>query len=531
MQNNSLLLALQQKNLIPKAVLKKLDAQLRLGQLLECQRLNTDKVAEALADYFGLDYIELNNLSVDTIPFELIPQQQLQQHLILPIKLTGSILHIAIADPADLYALENMRFKINYQLKVTFANYNIIAKLLNDYHSQTIYPLFKKHQVNTPAIERLAQQIFNDAICKGASDIHLEAYKNYYRVRIRIDGLLSEIIQLDTAFSHNIISRLKVLAGLDITEQRLPQDGRFTINTPYGLTRECRLNCCPTLYGEKLVIRLLNANQRALNISELGMPDNLQKTFKQAITKPQGLILVTGPTGSGKTITLYAALKYIADITKNISSIEDPVEISLENINQINVNHKINLNFATVLRALLRQDPDVIMLGEIRDSETVKMAINAAYTGHLVLATLHTNSAAESLIRLLNMGAEPYNLANSLTLIVAQRLIRKLCRHCKQSTHPHIAIPKNKFIKLNPKIYKARGCKHCQQGYQGRCGIFEMLVMNNITQQKISALSNIEITEYLKQQTTQTLWQAAIAQVNNGQTSLEEIYRVALPPA
>ena len=307
------------------------------------------------------------------------------------------------------------------------------------------------NRLETPAVT-FVEQILTDAIHRNASDIHCEPQADIYRVRMRIDGILHEITQAPPHLSSSIISRLKILAQCDISERRLPQDGRFTFTALNGQTRDCRLSSCPTLFGEKIVVRLLDANKKLLTIEELGLSPRDQTLLLNALAQPQGLILVTGPTGSGKTITLYTALEHLNRKTHNISTAEEPVEIQLSGINQVNIHEKAGLTFASVLKAFLRQDPDIIMVGEIRDRETAEIAIRAAQTGHLVLSTLHTNSAPDTLIRLLNMGIAPFNLASSLRLIIAQRLVRKLCIHCQQ-----------------------KGCHYCVDGYNGRQGLFEFM--------------------------------------------------------
>jgi type IV pilus assembly protein PilB len=371
------------------------------------------------------------------------------------------------------------------------------------------------------AVVQYVQQTIMDAIQKGASDIHFEPYEKHYRIRIRIDGLLYEIATPATQFAIRLTARIKIMAQLDIAERRLPQDGRFKLQLATPSHFDFRVSTCPTVNGEKIVIRILNPDTSALTINTLGLEPAQETIFHTALNKPHGMILVTGPTGSGKTVTLYSALNKLNLPVVNISTVEDPVEIYLAGINQVNVNSKIGLNFANVLRAFLRQDPDIIMVGEMRDLETAEIGIQAAQTGHLVLSTLHTNSAAETLTRLLNIGVPHYNIATSISLIVAQRLARRLCDHCKTVNK----IPAPELFNLT--IYVPVGCQHCTQGYKGRIGIFELLPIT----EKISAAilqnnSTLAISKQAQLDGMQILRDNGLSKVKQGITSLEEINRV-----
>lgn len=380
------------------------------------------------------------------------------------------------------------------------------------------------------AIIRFVQQILIDAVLHNASDIHFEPYENFFRIRMRIDGILHEIMQPSFDLTQRIIARLKVMSRLDIAEKRLPQDGRFTFSAE-KISKECRISSCPTLFGEKIVVRILDSTQMCLSIKQLELESQQQQIFLHHIQQPQGMILVTGPTGSGKTITLYTALNLLNTLDENISTVEDPVEINLSGINQVPVNPKIGLTFSTALRAFLRQDPDIIMVGEIRDLETAEIAIRAAQTGHLVLSTLHTNSAPETITRLLNMGISAFNIASSVSLIIAQRLVRKLCDSCKQ---PQI-LPEKTLLEAgfhskeinDLKIFMPTGCKDCIKGYKGRIGIFELMPMTESLAQLILAENNsLAIAEHARENGTQSLYESALNKVRQGVTSLEEINRV-----
>ena len=371
-----------------------------------------------------------------------------------------------------------------------------------------------------------------DAIQRGASDLHFEPYEQQYRVRCRIDGVLQELNRPAASWSSAIAARLKVMAQLDIAEKRLPQDGRMRLRIHPTKTIDARLSTLPTLYGEKLVLRILDSNDLLLAMDALGYSAVQQQHYQQALHKNQGMILVTGPTGSGKTLSLYSGLNLLNTSERNISSAEDPVEINLVGINQVQINQKIGFSFAEALRAFLRQDPDVLMVGEIRDHETAEIAIKAAQTGHLVLSTLHTNSAAESLTRLLNMGIPAYNIATSVTLIIAQRLVRLLCPQCKQAQQlPLTQLQQHGFSAdhiSSISLFSARGCAHCNQGYKGRTGIYEVMPISASLQALIMAgASSLQIAKQAQQQGMQTLRQAALGLAAAGLTSVLEANRVS----
>jgi type IV pilus assembly protein PilB len=376
-------------------------------------------------------------------------------------------------------------------------------------------------------IIKFIDQILSDAIEKHSSDVHFEPYEEFYRIRFRIDGLLYDITKTEISLGKRFSARLKIMANLDIAEKRLPQDGRFTLKLVNDQKQDCRLSVCPTMFGEKLVVRILNPINASLNIEHLGFDEKARQLFDKYIQQPQGLILVTGPTGSGKTITLYTALNILNQSTKNIFTVEDPVEINLHGINQVEINYKTGLDFVTALRAFLRQDPDVIMIGEIRDVETAQIAIKAAHTGHLVLATLHTNSAATSVTRLLSMGIPAFDLASSLSLVVAQRLVRKLCVHCKQQQNLPEKVLVENGLEANAVVYTAEGCERCNQGYRGREAVFEMLPITPAISDLIMQHSNVaKIEKQMRLLNIPTLREAALIKVKNGITTLEEINRV-----
>jgi type IV pilus assembly protein PilB len=362
---------------------------------------------------------------------------------------------------------------------------------------------------NDFTVINFVNNVIKEGITRGASDIHFEPYETTYRIRLRIDGVLYEINRPEIALAPRLTARIKIMAGLDISEKRIPQDGRCQLELAAQKSINIRISICPTLFGEKVVLRLLDAHTTDLGIEQLGLSTLQQQIFLNNIHKQQGMILVTGPTGSGKTMTLYTALQLLNDSEKNISSAEDPVEIHLPGINQVQINTKTNLTFATALRAFLRQDPDIIMVGEIRDQETAEIAVKAAQTGHLVFSTLHTNSAAETLSRLANMGIENFNIATSINLVIAQRLLRRLCDHCKTA------------------CYKAVGCNQCTAGYQGRIGIFEILPISAAISKIILASGSAQdIEQQAIREGLINLRQAALDLAKTGITSLTEANRI-----
>ncbi|MFI4938612.1 MAG: GspE/PulE family protein [Candidatus Berkiellales bacterium] len=378
---------------------------------------------------------------------------------------------------------------------------------------------------------RLANDIISAAIARQASDIHFEPYEKKIRIRFRIDGILSEFASLNPEFGPRLAARLKVLSRLDISERRLPQDGRFKLKLPTQDLIDLRISSCPTLFGEKIVLRILDPANTQVSIEALGFEAEQQAIFVKAIRSSQGMILATGPTGSGKTLSLYTAINLLNDLAVNISTIEDPIEINLPGINQVHVNPKVGLTFSNALRAFLRQDPDIIMVGEIRDPETAEIAVKAAQTGHLVLSTLHTNSAAETITRLINMGIPAYHLATAIKLVFAQRLVRLLCTHCKQMVHypPETLLAKgfdpNEILGLQ--LFRSGECDQCHQGYKGRIGIFEVMpISETISRMILSGSSAIDIAKQAKKEGMITLQQAGLNKVKTGVTSFEEVERI-----
>lgn len=475
-----------------------------------------------LSQKYGLPVLDLSALDLKKIPHQLVSENLMRKHTVLAIAYKNNILFLAIADPTHRTAIDEIKFYTGLTLSIVLAEEQQLKKIideiltnqeklekLSDLALAQVEEQISVEEINKAPIVQLVQEILLEAIRKRSSDIHFEPYEKEFRIRFRIDGLLYETLTISINLSRQIIARIKILSNLDIAERRIPQDGRFQLTSDHHDTTDFRVSTCPTMHGEKIVIRILDKDVALIDLNKLGFNDQQLKLFKVMLAKPQGLILVTGPTGSGKTVTLYSALRQINRKEVNILTVEDPVEINLTGINQVIINPKVGLTFATALRAFLRQDPDIIMVGEIRDFETAEIAIKAAQTGHLVLSTLHTNSSAETLNRLLNMGITPYDLASCVSLIIAQRLARKLCAACKTQ------------------IYNLNGCEKCTNGYKGRIGIFEVLPINEtIKQLIIKRSSSMEIEMQARKEGMQTLYEDGLLKVKNGLTSEIEINRV-----
>lgn len=481
-------------------------------------------LAKAISDYFHIPLIDLKNPQYQQLPLDSLQPQLIQKYQVLPITITNKQLQLAMADPTNLSVLNTIKFYTTLSIAPVVVAHDQLTQIIKKFLPTEKY--ISSGNGDTPII-KFIDKILNDAITKHASDIHFEPYEDCYRIRLRIDGLLHENTKTELSLGPRFSTRLKIMANLNIAEKRLPQDGRFTLKLPTNRNQDCRLSTCPTIFGEKLVIRILNPINTTLNIDNLGFNEKEQQLFRTHINMPQGLILVTGPTGSGKTITLYTALNILNQPSKNILTIEDPIEINLYGINQVEVNHKTGLNFTKALLAFLRQDPDIIMIGEIRDLETAQIAIKAAHTGHLVLATLHTNSATATLTRLLNMGISALNLATTISLIIAQRLVRKLCTYCKQpQILPKTVLAENN-LEENTIPYIAYGCEHCNQGYQNRMAIFEMLPITPIIRDLIIQHCNLsDIEKQMHMLDIPTLRTSALNKVKSGIVSLEEVNRV-----
>ncbi len=521
--------------------------------LLNDSNLPAKVVSELTINMYGLDFIDLPEIDINEIPSRYTNNELLEKYNAVPIFEKNGTLYIAINDPNDYVSLNTYQFQtgVNTQsILMSSKNIEKIKKIINskllnkdlntlNFNANTTRNNKESTTTennldadNNPVVEYV-NKIINEAIKKDASDIHFEPYKDCYRIRFRNDGVLIEIAKLPIEHLNKINSRVKVISNLDISEKRMPQDGRFNLNID-NKNYDFRVSTCPTLFGEKIVIRILDPYKAKLGIDELGYEDDQKHVFLKALEKLQGIILVTGPTGSGKTISLYTALNILNTDFRNISTAEDPIEIYLEGINQVQVNNKIGLTFASALRCFLRQDPDVMMVGEIRDLETAEIAIKAAQTGHLVLSTLHTNSAAETLNRLINMGLPTYNLATTISLVIAQRLIRKLCNYCKIEDHLSIEILKNEnfpkeLITEDTAIYTSnqKGCDKCNHGYKGRIGIYEtMFISKEMEKIILNNGSALDIKQQACKEGILSLRQAGLRKVIRGITSLTEVNRV-----
>jgi len=541
----------------------------KLGYDLVKLRYVTDEdIAQCLSKQFGIPAINLSHFEIDQAVLDLIPVEVCRKYDLIPVNRTGAVLTVAMADPTNIRAMDEINFICGYQVEPVVASDFAIRESVDKYYGsahalelkqvmqdamaekaaqagesadvelleetdELDLALLEKQATDAPVI-KLVNKVMYDALNEGASDIHIEPYEKEFRVRYRIDGVLYVKLNPPLKLRDAIISRIKIMAKLDIAEKRLPQDGRIKIKTRHqGKIRELdfRVSVLPTLFGEKIVLRLLDREMLKLDMTKLGLESDSLKKLEKAILKPYGMILVTGPTGSGKTNTLYSAMSRINTPETNIITAEDPVEFNIPGINQLQVKEQIGLNFAAALRSFLRQDPNIILVGEIRDFETAEIAIKAALTGHLVLSTVHTNDAPSTVNRLMNMGIEPFLVASSLLLIVAQRLIRKICPECKEEYR----IPLEALVDIgfteeearNVTIYKGRGCPFCgNTGYKGRMGLFEVLeISDNIRELVLVGASALEIRRKAMEEGMLTLRGSGLEKLRNGETTIEEVLR------
>jgi len=504
---------------------------------------------------FGVPLVNLEAVEICQCPDQLIDLKLLRRYQVLPLMRRANRLLLAVANPADNNCLSDIKFHTGLGIDVVLASAvqldKAVATLIARQESSHRFPevwadaaleLVQYEPtlsidtddpgVDEAPIVRFVNKLFLDAIRSGASDIHIEPYENSYRVRFRIDGILQEITRPPIRLATRVAARIKVMAQLDISEKRISQDGRIRLRSRRRHAVDVRVNVLPTIWGEKIVMRLLEPNSARLGIDALGFSQSQKQLYLQELQRAQGLILVTGPTGSGKSVTLYTGLNILNSTALNIATAEDPVELHIEGINQVNVNSKAGLGFAATLRAFLRQDPDVIMVGEIRDLETADTALKAAQTGHLVMSTLHTNSAVTTIGRLLDMGVAPFNLAASLSLIIAQRLVRRLCQHCKESRSVSEKLLIEAGFKAGQvagnRLFSARGCSKCHNGYQGRLGIFEVVPITvNLSRAIMTGESPAELGQLVHDEGFPSLHDAALHQVATGETSLEEASRFA----
>jgi type IV pilus assembly protein PilB len=528
-----------------------------VSYLIDNDIISSSHLAELCEQEYGIPLLDLDAFELTEIPPKYLNTKLIEKHHALPIYTQGNTLFIAVSDPTNVTALEDFGFTFSLHTEALLVDERKLQRAIQRLADPTeddfsksmtddnigeidvgemddarLQETAESNSEDDAPIVKYINKVLLDAVRKGASDLHFEPYEKKYRIRFRIDGILYEVATPPVNLSSRFSARLKVMARLDIAERRLPQDGRIKLKLAKNRAIDLRVSTLPTMWGEKVVLRILDSSAASLNIEMLGFDDKQKKLYLNTLAKPQGMILVTGPTGSGKTVSLYTGLNILNTNECNISTAEDPVEINLPGINQVQINPKAGLTFAGALRSFLRQDPDVVMVGEIRDLETAEIAIKAAQTGHLVLSTLHTNSSAETLTRLLNMGVPAFNVASSVTLIMAQRLARRLCPHCKQPHH----IPDNELLEMGYThdevtsgitLYKPIGCSECSNGYKGRVGIYEMMPMSeNIANLIMEGGNSLQIAQIAIKEGMMTLYRSGLEKARIGVTSLAEVNRV-----
>ncbi|SEH85963.1 type IV pilus assembly protein PilB [Rheinheimera pacifica] len=537
-----------------KAVADKGGQYKNLPELLINEKLITSTVlAQAAASISQAISLDLEHYDAASIPEDLRNEKLIRKTDMLPLGKRGRNIFLAVVDPTNIQTIEDFEFNTGLNAEVVVVEYDKLHKLIDKVFDSSLGGDFAESdwdlgsmgiieaddddgpgampdKEDQPIIAFINKMLL-DAIRKGASDLHFEPYEKVYRIRFRIDGILHEVANPPVALATRLSARLKVMSRLDIAEKRVPQDGRIKLKLSAKKSIDFRVSTLPTLWGEKVVMRILDSDSAMLGIDILGYEEHQKKLYLEALAQPQGMILVTGPTGSGKTVSLYTGLAILNTSETNISTAEDPVEINLPGVNQVQVNPRAGLTFASALKAFLRQDPDVVMVGEIRDLETAEIAIKAAQTGHLVLSTLHTNSAPETLTRLLNMGVPSYNVASSVSLIIAQRLARRLCSHCKQQE----VLPEQELLKQgftpqqlpSVKVFKPVGCDHCTNGYKGRVGIYEVMpVSGKMADIIMQGGNSLDIATQAQSEGVNNLRQSGLIKAAAGLTSLAEINRV-----
>ena len=525
-----------------------------VSYLVEQNMVNSKDLAMISSVEFGVPLLDINCFEFDPEVVKLVQEKLVRQHHALPLFKRGNRLFVAVSDPTNLVALDEIKFHAGLNAEPVLVEEAKLVKSIESAMSASDTSLSdldtdlddleisaeddsagQSNEGSTDTddapVVRFINKVLLDAINTGASDIHFEPYEKYYRVRYRRDGVLQEIATPPVSLSRKISARIKVLSRLDISERRIPQDGRMKMKISKNRSIDFRVSTCPTLFGEKLCLRILDSASAQLGIDVLGYEEVQKEAYLAALAKPQGMVLVTGPTGSGKTVSLYTGLNILNTEDRNISTAEDPAEINLPGINQVNVDPKVGLTFSAALKAFLRQDPDVIMVGEIRDIDTAEIAIKAAQTGHLVMSTLHTNDAPQTLSRMMNMGVAPYNIASSVELIIAQRLARRLCSNCKQV----IDVPKKTLVEEGfskeevgtLKIYGPKGCDQCVGGYKGRVGIYQVMPISEAMRRLIMEGGNsMQLADQAAKEGINDLRKSGLLKVKQGVTSLEEVNRV-----
>jgi type IV pilus assembly protein PilB len=532
--------------------------QLRLGSILiNLKLLTEEQLTSFLSKQYGVPSVNLSDYEIDSAVIKIIPPEVVQKYQLLPVNRAGATLIVAVSDPSNLFAIEDIKFMTGYNIEMVVASERDIKASIDKYYDQSasladvmdnldvedFEIVDENEQVDVGSLERATEDapvvkmvnaILQDAIRKKASDIHIEPYEKMFRVRFRIDGVLYEIMKPPLKLKNAITSRIKIMAELDIAERRLPQDGRIKIKLGGGKDMDFRVSCLPTLFGEKIVMRLLDKGNLQTDLTKLGYEPEALAHFMHEIHKPFGMVLVTGPTGSGKTVSLYSAISELNKVSENISTAEDPVEFNFAGINQVQMHEDIGLNFSAALRSFLRQDPDIIMIGEIRDFETAEIAIKAALTGHMVLSTLHTNDAPATINRLLNMGIEPFLVASAVNLITAQRLARRVCGECKQPEE----IPVQALIDagVSPDeapsyvCMRGQGCPACNNtGYKGRVGFYQVMPMREeIKELILNGANTAEIKRESMRIGIKTMRQSGLTKLKEGVTSFEEVLRITV---
>jgi type IV pilus assembly protein PilB len=522
--------------------------------LLKHKLVPSTTIAMISSQEFGLPVFDLSVMDIDQAAITLVEEKLITKLHAVPIFKRGNRLFVAISNPTNTQALDEFKFNTGLSTEAILVQEDQLDKFIEkavsamdtgmgdmmldddlenlDIAEEETEKTVTRAETEDAPVVKYVNKILVDAINKGASDIHFEPYEKRYRVRYRIDGILSEVASPPITIAQKLTARVKVMSRMDISEKRVPQDGRIKLKLSKKRAIDFRVNTCPTLFGEKVVLRILDPSSAQLGIDALGYEPEQKKLYMDALSNPYGMILVTGPTGSGKTVSLYTGLNILNVPETNISTAEDPAEINLEGINQVNVNDKVGLTFAEALKAFLRQDPDVIMVGEIRDLETASIAIKAAQTGHLVLSTLHTNDAPQTLTRLMNMGVPAFNIATSVNLIIAQRLGRRLCSHCKAVDDlPKDVLLSEGFteedLSESPKIYKAVGCDQCTNGYKGRVGIYQVMsISEEMTRLIMNGANSIDLADQAKKEGIPDLRRSALKKIMAGLVSLEEANRV-----
>lgn len=554
---------LVRRGLVSQAQLNKLLEDPDLAQLplsvavVKGNLVDEALLAATLQKEYHLSLVDPSVMNIAPEVVRLVPSQLAQRHHLVPISFSGTSVTVAMSDPSNLVAVNEVKFLTGYDVKVAVASVSAVTaaieryyeegsnvqEVLTEFGTEEVEVVDRDDEIDLKELERATEEapvvrlvnaILTNAIKRRASDIHLEPFERMFRVRFRVDGVLEEIMRPPLKLKNAITSRIKVMAQLDIAERRLPQDGRIKLKLGKGQEMDFRVSVLPTIFGEKIVLRLLDKSNLQLDMTKLGFEEDQLRDFKEAIYKPYGMVLVTGPTGSGKTTTLYSALSELNRVTSNISTAEDPVEFNLPGINQVQIHEEIGLNFAAALRSFLRQDPDIIMVGEIRDFETAEIAIKAALTGHLVLSTLHTNDAPSTINRLLNMGVEPFLVASSVNLILAQRLARLICTNCKEPAEisPQalidIGVPADEVGTFTP--FHGVGCPACNgSGYRGRIALYEVMpVSEEIRDLVLNGASASEIKRTAVALGMKTLRMSGIQKLKEGLTTIHEVVRVTM---